>query len=146
MTPNRAVRLWIHREDGQLLVVNRRQNPNLLCMPGGKVDPGETLEQAAARELAEETGLRVPSSALRVLFTGTVRNDQATDTAAYEVTTFHVPWQAAWGSPQDKEANIHPRWVSPETFAQQCAAPDYDHAVLAAWEAHTVQRPRRRPR
>lgn len=28
--------------------------------PGGAVDPGETAEQAAVRELLEETGIRVP--------------------------------------------------------------------------------------
>lgn len=43
--------------DGKILAVSRKSNPSDFGMPGGKVDPGETPLEAAARELQEETGL-----------------------------------------------------------------------------------------
>ncbi|WP_214364353.1 NUDIX hydrolase [Pseudonocardia sp. H11422] len=46
---------------GRLLLVQRANDPGrgLWSVPGGRVEPGETDEQALVRELAEETGLVV---------------------------------------------------------------------------------------
>ncbi len=47
------------RDDGKLLVCQRKRGTSFAMMwefPGGKVKPGETLEQALVRELEEELG------------------------------------------------------------------------------------------
>lgn len=46
------------RADGSLVLIKRRDD-GCWALPGGLVDWGETLEQAAVRELGEETGLVV---------------------------------------------------------------------------------------
>src|SRR5687768_10103190 len=53
-----AVSVALRRGD-TLLLVRRGQAPSrgYYAFPGGRVEPGETLEAAARRELAEETGL-----------------------------------------------------------------------------------------
>jgi mutator protein MutT len=46
-------------EQGRVLVVRRTKPPNAnrLALPGGRVEPGETLFEAAVRELREESGI-----------------------------------------------------------------------------------------
>lgn len=67
-------------EEGKYLVISRRNNINDIGFPGGKVDPGETIEEAALRELREETGWN--ATILKHVYTGMV--DQ------YQVHSFEV--------------------------------------------------------
>jgi 8-oxo-dGTP diphosphatase len=50
-----------HDTNGRLLMVRRANAPGqgLWSIPGGRVEPGESDEQAVTRELKEETGLCV---------------------------------------------------------------------------------------
>jgi len=47
------------RHNGAVLLIQRATPPNAgqWAIPGGKVHPGETLQQAAEREIREETGI-----------------------------------------------------------------------------------------
>jgi ADP-ribose pyrophosphatase YjhB (NUDIX family) len=45
-------------EDGRILLT-KRKDFEVWCLPGGHVDAGETVAQAAVREAFEETGLKV---------------------------------------------------------------------------------------
>jgi len=51
---------------GRVLAVSRGRGAWVWDLPGGRVDPGETRDMAAARELHEKTGMR-PAGPLSVL-------------------------------------------------------------------------------
>ncbi|WP_347140123.1 NUDIX hydrolase [Paracoccus sp. SSK6] len=62
--PRLAVRAAILRDD-RLLMVNAYpgQQSDLWCLPGGGVEPGQSLPENLIREVAEETGLAITVSA-----------------------------------------------------------------------------------
>lgn len=55
---------------GALLLLQRRKDNNLWCYHGGGIECGEHPEEAAARELLEETGLTARSLRLFGVFGG----------------------------------------------------------------------------
>lgn len=58
-TPN-AASVAIVRE-GKVLLIKRAYAPyqHLWTLPGGRIEPGETIEQCAIREISEEVGLTI---------------------------------------------------------------------------------------
>ena len=59
-----SVRVLITDEDNKILILKRstdsKTNPGKWELPGGKVDQGESFDQALIREVSEETGPKVP--------------------------------------------------------------------------------------
>ena len=52
-------------EDSRILLLDQdNDGPRSWSLPGGKAEPGETLEQALVREVREETGLDVEAGRL----------------------------------------------------------------------------------
>ena len=56
-----AVALIIENARGEIMLTRRAEDPwrGMLDLPGGFVDPGEALEDAARREIAEELGIEI---------------------------------------------------------------------------------------
>lgn len=115
----RAACVLVVADDGTVLAVSRRDDPTMMGLPGGKVDPGETPEEAAARELKEETGLDCIS--LQRVFVA--------DDGEYVTTTFAC--QVTGQIESDEEGVI--RWVQPNVLIDPTTSPfaDYNRQLFA---------------
>jgi len=94
-----AVSVAMRRHD-RLLLVRRGRAPaqGLLAFPGGRVEPGESLEQAARRELLEETGLE--AAALTPLASIRMEGEEA-DYDLQVFTTWHTGGEPTAGDDAD---------------------------------------------
>jgi len=59
----------IYNPDGQVLMLHRTDNDSW-CFPGGAIELGEKVEEAAMREVFEETGLHLMNLELFGVFSG----------------------------------------------------------------------------
>ena len=72
--PILGVSACIWRGDKVLLIQRAKPPIGIWAFPGGHVEPGERLEDAAARELSEETGMTATFSQLLGLY-DVIRHD-----------------------------------------------------------------------
>ena len=67
--PAKTISCGVIVTDGKRLLLGHATRSPRWDIPKGGIEPGETLEEAARRELREETGLAAPASALSALGT-----------------------------------------------------------------------------
>jgi len=65
-------------DDGKVVLIKRKYEPlkGQWSLPGGMVEIGETLEAALAREMLEETGLRVDVGPVIEVFDRIMRDEE----------------------------------------------------------------------
>ena len=63
-----SVNVIVTNDDGEILLIRRTDNGNW-ALPGGAVDIGESLPQAAIRETREETGIDCEITGLSGIYT-----------------------------------------------------------------------------
>jgi ADP-ribose pyrophosphatase len=104
--------------NNKVLLVRRGQPPsqNLWAIPGGRVEIGETLQEAAEREILEETGIAI--KALNPVYTfDYIERDESTS-ARFHYVIVDLMADYIAGEPRAGDDAAEVRWVAAEEMAK----------------------------
>jgi len=128
--PVPVVRLIIPDGAGRVLVLQRAPDSTdggRWCLPGGKIDYGDTVEQAAIRELLEETGLR--ATILSFLFF-----QDSLPPAPGRMHCINLYFRCAVeGEVVLNEESVAAAWIGPEDLAGYALSFRNDEALTRYW-------------
>ena len=99
-------------KDGCVLLVRRGQPPaeNLWAIPGGNVEIGETLQEAAEREILEETGVQIRAS--KPIYTFDVIDRDMAGKVRFHYVIVDLAAEYVLGEPSPGDDALEARWVS----------------------------------
>lgn len=112
-----SVNVVVVNDVGEILLIRRTDNGNW-AMPGGAMDMGESLPQAAVRETLEETGIHVEITGLSGIYTDPrhivfyTSNGEARQEFSIVFTAHPIG-----GSPTPSSESSEVHWVSPDTVS-----------------------------
>lgn len=121
VTPQLTVDAIIELGDGRLVLVERKFFPQGWALPGGFVDPGESLAEAVRREALEETSLQIEVLSLFHVYSRPWRDPRGDTVSA----VYHC---RAGGSPVGADDALRAVSFLPEEMPFDTMA--FDHAKI----------------
>ena len=99
--------------DGQVLLVKRGREPakGLWAIPGGAVEPGETLQAAAEREILEETGVVINAGEPIFAFDLIERDEAGALKFHFVIVDLRAEYIS--GEPVAADDAVDARWLKP---------------------------------
>ena len=133
--PIPVVRLIVTNAEGRVLGLRRAANTaggNLWCLPGGKVDYGDTVEKAAVRELKEETGLQ--ASQLKFLF---YQDSLPLSPGTMHCINFYFSCAVAGETTLNAESTAA-AWIGKQDLPNYTIAFRHDEALATLWDRRRI--------
>jgi len=124
--PIPAVRALIENRAGQILLLQRTNTNygnNLWCLPGGKVDVRQTVEEALENELSEELSVRLTSA--RFLF---YQDSLPMEPGGLHFINFYFHCEVE-GEPAINEESSDYVWIGPEGMTNYKITFNNDEAI-----------------
>lgn len=117
--------------DNKIVIIERKNPPHGWALPGGFVDYGETVEEAAAREAKEETSLDLKDLRQFRVFSSPDR-----DPRMHAITTVFIARGEGEPKAADDAQNIE--LVDPSHITQKMA---FDHRDIVNLYVRTFKKP-----
>jgi ADP-ribose pyrophosphatase YjhB (NUDIX family) len=120
--------------DGKILIVRRARPPanGVFTLPGGVVETGETLTEAVAREVREETGLEIEPIGLAGFRETIARDGDDRVERHFVILCFAAHWRS--GEPVLNEELSEAHWLDPAALADLPTTPGLTDIVEAAFK------------
>lgn len=112
----------VDRPGRPILLIERKHPPHGWALPGGFVDVGERVEDAAVREAREETDLAVELTALLGVYSEPARDPRGHSVSVVYVATAH-------GEPRAQDDAASVRVFELEALPDRLA---FDHSTILA--------------
>jgi len=124
----------------RVVLVKRGQAPlqGEWSIPGGVLEVGETLRQAAVREVLEETGLRVEVDELLGVYDRILRDSD--ERTRYHYVLIDFLCRRIDGEPLGAGDAAEARWFTRDELAGLSLAPDTEDVIKLGFEKSASQR------
>lgn len=110
-----AVTAAVRNARGELLLIERTDN-GLWALPGGAQDIGESVVQAAQREVNEETGVDVEITGLSGIYSDPQHVIAYDDGEVRQEFSLCFHARALSGEPRSSSESSKVRWISPDSL------------------------------
>lgn len=115
--PQIAVGAVVFNSAGDVLLVKRKNEPskNKWTIPGGRIQAGETLDQAVEREIFEETALKIKAGNIIYTFELIEKNDDGKIKFHYIIIDLEADYIS--GEPRADDDALETGWISKKTYS-----------------------------
>ncbi len=113
-----SVCAFVLDETGNQVLLTRRADNGLWCLPGGFIDPGENAAEACVREVWEETGLQVQVSRLIGVYSTPHRITQYADGNRWQFVSLLFQAEHTGGALSTSDETTDSGFFGMDTIAQ----------------------------
>lgn len=124
--------------DRERILLTRRSDNGRWCLPGGRMEPGESAAEACARELREETGIEASIGRLIGIYTSPDWLLEYADGNRYQVVGFCFEAHPSGGELTFSDETTEYGYFTPGEMAEMDMMEHHRERIADAFAGHTT--------